>query len=405
MNETEPAVMLIGRIDMLYLSIIVLFLGMYLTKKIRFLEKNYIPPAVTGGLIFSIGSAALFAWGDIELQFDMALRDLLLLVFFSTVGLSARFSTLAAGGRSLIVLVLIAGMFLVIQDATGIGLVMLLGEHPGYGLMGGSVSLAGGHGTAIAWGQEAVAAGLTNAKEVGLAMATFGLISGGLLGGPLARYLMNKYKLQGPQGENISAPVAAELEAPGDNSFNVLRTLMILAICVSFGDLVNRLLFDKGVLLPGFLTAMLIAIVITNINDVMKSPLSNSVVSGFGEISLNIFLSMSMMSIQLWVLAEGISAILFVLAVQVVMMTLFAIFFVFRLMGRDYDAVVISAGFVGLGLGATPVAIANMDSVTTKFGPSAKAFLIVPLVGAFFIDLMNATIIKFFIGVIDRWLT
>jgi ESS family glutamate:Na+ symporter len=282
---------------------------------------------------------------------------------------------------------------------------MLLGEHPAYGLMGGSVSLAGGHGTAIAWGREAVAAGLTDAREVGLAVATFGLIFGGIMGGPIARFLMDKYDLHGTEGEDVGAGFSDEIQAPGDNAFNVLRTLMILAICVSLGDLVNRMLFEKGVLLPGFLTAMLVAIVITNINDLLKLPLSKSVVSGFGNISLSIFLSMSMMSIQLWVLAEGLGAILFVLSMQVLVMTLFATFIVFRLMGRNYDAVVISAGFVGLGLGATPVAIANMDAVTRKFGPSAKAFLIVPLVGAFFIDLMNATIIKFFISIIDRWLT
>jgi ESS family glutamate:Na+ symporter len=405
MIEKEPVVFFIAEMDMLYLSIIVLFLGMYLNKKIRFLAENFIPPAVTGGLFFSTCSALLYAYGDVELQFDMRLRDLLLLVFFSTVGLSARFSTLVSGGRLLIVLVGISGLFLIIQDVTGVGLALLMDVHPGYGLMGGSVSLAGGHGTAIAWGNEAVAAGLTDAREVGLAIATFGLIFGGIMGGPVARYLMNKHNIHGPEDAEVAVISSEEVEAQGDNTFNALRTLMILAICVSLGDLTNRLLFDQGVLLPGFLTAMLVAIVITNINDVFKIPVSKNVVSGFGDISLSIFLSMSMMSIQLWLLADGLSAIMIVLAMQVLIMTLFATFVVFRLMGRNYDAVVISAGFVGLGLGATPVAIANMDSVTRKFGPSAKAFLIVPLVGAFFIDLMNATVIKFFIMIINTWLT
>jgi ESS family glutamate:Na+ symporter len=404
MNEAEPVIFQIGGVDMLYLSIIVLFLGMYLNKKIRFLAENYIPPAVTGGLLFSAGSAVLYAFADIELAFDMGLRDLLLLMFFSTIGLSARFSTLVSGGKALILLVLVAGIFLIIQDATGVGLVMLLGERPGYGLMGGSVSLAGGHGTAIAWGREAVAAGLTDAKEVGLAMATFGMILGGTMGGPIARYLMNKHDLHGMQGAEMVGSGADAVKAPGDQAFNILRALMILAICVSLGDLVNRFLFSQGVLLPGFLTAMLVAIVITNINDALKIPVSEKVVSVFGDISLSLFLSMSMMSIQLWVLAGGLSLLTLVLVGQAIVMTLFATFVVFRVMGRDYDAVVISAGFVGLGLGATPVAIANMESVTNKFGPSAKAFLIVPLVGAFFIDLMNATVIKLFIGIITRWL-
>jgi ESS family glutamate:Na+ symporter len=180
---------------------------------------------------------------------------------------------------------------------------------------------------------------------------------------------------------------------------------MFLAICVSLGDVVNRFLFSRGVLLPGFLTAMAVAILITNIADAARRPLNNRVVANFGEVSLNIFLSMSMMSINLWVLTSGVAMILLVLFLQVLVMTLFATFIVFRLMGRDYDAVVIAAGFTGLGLGATPVAIANMDAVTTRYGPSAKAFLVVPLIGAFFIDIMNAAVIKLFIVIITRWLS
>jgi ESS family glutamate:Na+ symporter len=215
---------------------------------------------------------------------------------------------------------------------------------------------------------------------------------------------MNKHDLHGMQGAEVVGSGADVVKAPGDQAFNILRALMILAICVSLGDLVNRILFAQGVLLPGFLTAMLVAIVITNINDALKIPVSEKVVSVFRDISLSLFLSMSMMSIQLWVLAGGLSLLMLVLVGQAIVMTLFATFIVFRVMGRDYDAVVISAGFVGLGMGATPIAIANMESVTNKFGPSAKAFLIVPLVGAFFIDLMNATVIKLFIGIITRWL-
>ena len=179
---------------------------------------------------------------------------------------------------------------------------------------------------------------------------------------------------------------------------------MILGICVSLGDTVNRFLFDKGVLLPGFLTSMFVAMLITNLVDVARRPLSKGVVDGFGEVSLNIFLSMSMMSMQLWVLGGGADKILLVLFLQVLVMTVFATLIVFRVMGRDYDAVVMAAGFTGLGLGATPVAIANMDAVTRRFGPSAKAILVIPLIGAFFIDLLNAATIKFFIGIISRWL-
>jgi len=407
MPESTTTLFQIDQMDMLSMSILVLFLGMYINKKVRFLRENFIPPAVTGGLIFSVGSALLYAYGDIELEFDMRARDLLLLVFFSTVGLSAQLRVLASGGKALALLVVVSAIFLVFQDATGVALAMLFGSHPGYGLMGGSVSFAGGHGTAIAWGAEAEAAGLVGASEVGIAFATFGLIAGGLLGGPIARFLMNKNQIQGAEAAAEAAPAQDPEEQQADEGarlFNVLRTLLILAVCVSVGDTVNRMLFDKGVLLPGFLTSMGVAILITNLIDVAKRPLSKGVVDGFGEVSLVVFLSMSMMSIQLWTLSSGATAIMLVLIAQVLVMTFFAAFVVFRIMGRDYDAVVMAAGFTGLGLGATPVAIANMDALTQRYGPSPKAFLVIPLIGAFFIDLLNATVIKLFINIISRWL-
>jgi ESS family glutamate:Na+ symporter len=269
----------------------------------------------------------------------------------------------------------------------------------------GSVSLAGGHGTAIAWGKEAAAAGLAGAEEIGIIFATFGLICGGLLGGPIARVLMKRHGLEGRSAQESSAETVTQgPAAPGDQLYNILRTLMILAICVSLGDTVNRYLFSQDVLLPGFLTSMFVAIAITNIVDVAKRPLSRGVVDGFGQVSLNVFLSMSMMSIQLWVLAGGARIIILVLALQVLVMTFFASRIVFRVMGRNYDAVVMASGFAGLGLGATPIAIANMDAVTQRYGPSPQAFLVIPLIGAFFIDLLNAAVIKMFIQIISRWL-
>jgi ESS family glutamate:Na+ symporter len=408
MSETAVTIYPIDPMDMLSMSILVLFLGMYLNRKIKFLGDNYIPPAVTGGLLFSTAMAFLYQFGDIELDFDMRFRDLLLLVFFSTVGLSARLKTLVAGGKALAILVVISAVFLVTQDATGVLLALMFDVHPGYGLMGGSISFAGGHGTAIAWGAEAEAAGLADASAVGIVFATFGLVAGGVLGGPIARYLINKHKVETPAAQASTGDVAISTEpeaaAAGDQLFNILRTLMILGICVSLGDTVNRFMFDKGVLLPGFLTSMIVAVVITNVIDVAGRPLNKGVVDGFGEVSLNIFLSMSMMSMQLWLLGGGAEKILLVLFLQVLVITVFATLIIFRLMGRNYDAVVMAAGFTGLGLGATPVAIANMDAVTRRFGPSTKAFLVIPLIGAFFIDLLNAATIKFFIGIISRWL-
>ena len=385
----------------LMLSIFVLYLGFYLNRKIRFLSEFYIPPAVTGGLICSIIVAAIYVAADLEIVFDMQIRDLLLLVFFSTIGLTAKLRTLRAGGKALVILVVIAAVFLFFQNTTGILLAMAFDAHPGYGLMGGSISFAGGHGTSIAWGAEAEKAGLERASEIGIAFATFGLIAGGLLGGPIARWLIQRNRLE---PDNDAATAVESDGASGDGRagelFNILTAILVLSVCVALGDSVNRFLFDKGVLLPGFLTAMFVGILITNLSDVVRFEIHLQTIDKFGEVALNIFLAMSLMSMQLWSLATAVGPILVVLMAQMLVITLVVVFVVFRAMGRDYDASVISAGFVGLGLGATPVAIANMDAVTRRFGPSTKAFLVVPLVGAFFIDILNALVLKFFIGLL-----
>jgi ESS family glutamate:Na+ symporter len=388
-------------IHVLMVSVLVLYTGCFLNQRIRLLRENYIPPAVTGGLICSAIIAVIYSFADVEITFDLQIRDVLLLVFFSTIGLSAKLRTLAAGGRALIILSVVAAVFLFLQNMTGVMIALLFDAHPGYGLMGGSISFAGGHGTAIAWGQEAEAAGLTGAGEIGIAFATFGLIAGGLLGGPIARYLISSNRLE--PVENPEASFAATDDADNGSAgelFNILTAILVLTVCVAVGDLVNRYLFSKGVLLPGFLTAMFIGILITNFSDLLKFQIHPKTIEKFGEVGLNIFLAMSLMSMKLWSLSGAAGPILLALMAQMLVITVCVVFIVFRVMGRDYDACVISSGFVGLGLGATPVAIANMDAVTVRFGPSPKAFLVVPLVGAFFIDILNAIIIKFFIGII-----
>ena len=246
---------------------------------------------------------------------------------------------------------------------------------------------------------------MVGAGELGIAFATFGLVAGGVLGGPIARRLLEKNNLSGPKAEeNDSEQIADADDGAAGELYSILTVILILTICVAIGDSVNRFLFDKGVLLPGFLTAMFVGIFITNAADMLRLRINAATVGKFGEVALNIFLAMSLMSMQLWVIAGAVGPIMIALIVQMMVINLFATFIVFRVMGRDYDAAVMSAGFVGLGLGATPVAIANMDSVTQRYGPSAKAFLVVPLVGAFFIDVLNAGTIKFFINIISKWL-
>jgi len=410
MPEAEISVVTIEAMDGLSISIVVMFVGMFLNRHVSLLGDNYIPPAVTGGLLFSLGTALLYSYGDIQLDFEMRFRDLLLLVFFSTVGLSAKLSVLLRGGKALLMLIGISAVFLIVQDLVGVAVAIFSGYHPGYGLMAGSISFAGGHGTAIAWGAEAEAAGLGEASTLGVIFATLGLVAGGLLGGPIARWLMKQNDIESPGPRSFmswlvsSSADSSGTEADGrDRLFNLLTALLILSVCVSLGDVVNRFLFAQGVLLPGFLTSMGVAIVITNLMDVAGRPIHEGVVEGFAEVSLNVFLSMSMISLQLWLLANAAGLVLLVLFLQILVMGFFAIFVVFRFMGRDYDAVVMSSGFAGLGLGATPVAIANMDAITTRYGPAPKAFLVVPLIGAFFIDILNASVIKFFIVFVAGW--
>ena len=386
--------------DVLVTSIIVWFVGASINRKVPFLSRYSIPVAVTGGLICSTLVALLYVFADLKISFGMGLRDNLLLIFFSTIGLGAKLSLLKEGGKALALLLLIAALFLVIQNVTGVLLIKSIGFHPAYGLFGGSVSFAGGYGTAIAWGGVAEEAGLKMAKEIGVAFATFGLIAGGIIGGPIGEFLIKRQKREPmPNGadmlplEKVGNSESAKLAPPISS---VLGTILLLAICMEIGDMVNRMLFNSGVTLPGFLTAMMVGIIITNGADLLKIELSDVALERCGELSLQLFLCMSLMSIQLWTLAQAIGPILLVLGAQIVVITGFTTWIVYRVMGRDYDAAVITSGFVGLGLGATPVGIANMNAVTSKYRPSPKAFLVIPLVGAFFIDLVNALIIKFF---------
>ncbi|QDU71864.1 sodium/glutamate symporter [Mucisphaera calidilacus] len=385
-------------VDVLIVSVFVLYLGGWINRHVPLLRRHNIPEAVTGGIICSILVLLIGEVGGIALTFDLTLRDLFLLTFFSTIGLNARLSSLRAGGTALVVLVVLAGIFLIVQNATGVLAVMMVGGHPGFGLMGGSISFAGGHGTAIAWGGEATRAGLQGAAEFGVACATFGLITGGLIGGPIAGYLINKHRLQSNEQNNLES-TDGDRVAPSQpmHVSDFIETLLALAVCISAGDMVNRLLFSHGVQLPGFLTAMVVGIVIVNTCDLLDRRLSRPVIDVTGEVSLQLFLAMSLMSLQLSTLASAAGVLLLVVCAQMLVITLVAVLFVFRLMGKDYDAAVITGGFVGLGLGATPVAMANMSALTDKYGPSTKAFLIIPLVGAFFIDLMNALVIKGFL--------
>ncbi len=390
----------LGTSRVLIASIGVLWLGGFLTGRVGFLERFHIPIAVTGGLVLSVLLAALDLGAGIRVSFDLDLRDTLLLVFFSTIGLSAKLQLLREGGRLLAILGAATLGFLVLQNAVGVGTATLLGLPWMNGLLGGSISLAGGHGTAITWGEMAAEAGFPGATALGLAFATLGLVAGGVIGGPIAEFLIRRHELEPDENGR-----SADAEAEGDpelevsvTSRKVLRSLLLLAICFASGAELNSWLGATGVVMPGFLTAMAVGIILTNLADLTGQSLDDESLDLFGEVSLHLFLAMSLMSMPLAQLAGELGAVLAILLAQTLAIAAFVIGVVFRIAGRDYDAAVIASGFAGLGLGATPVGVANMNAVTSRFGPSPKAFLVVPLIGAFLLDILNAAVIQGYVS-------
>ena len=391
-------------------AILVLFLGKYLTRKVSFLRDYNIPQPVTGGVLASLVVGAIFYLFETTISFDLDMRDILLITFFTTIGLSSRVSTLVKGGRKLLILVGIAVVYLLVQNLTGLIVAGAAGLDLNIGLIAGSVSLSGGHGTAIAWAptfQEEFA--VASASEIGVACATFGLVLGGVMGGPIAKFLITRHRLQSESKEPlvIGLPHTVEARQVEIDVDSVLRTLLLIAWSMGLGLVFNEVCESFGLKLPAFVTSLFAGIVLTNTVPLAlpklrdRWPTSSPSLALISDLSLGLFLAMSLMSLQLWTLADLAGSILLLLIAQVIVITGFTIFVVFQFMGRDYDAAVISGGYAGLGLGATPTAIANMEAITQKFGASPMAFLVIPLVGAFFIDISNALIIGFFLDLIN----
>ncbi len=384
------------------IAIVVLLIGKALRKKIPFFQKYNIPEPVIGGIIASLIFSSFFFFADIVISFSLEQRDILLVVFFTCVGLSAKLSTLMKGGKALLILLIIAVTFLFLQNLTGVAVAYLTGLPAKIGVLGGSVSLSGGHGTAIAWSPIFVEKyGISNAVEIAIACATFGLVLGGISGGPIFNYLSKKHNLQ-PNSVELPTEGSTKIEETKitvNTAYNVL-----LAVCIAIGiglslhDLSNEL----GFKLPVFVPCLFGGIILTNtIPYFWKSvPWSSgkSTLALLSDFSLGLFLAMSLMSLQLWTLIDLALPIILLLTAQVLLAALFAIFIVFYALGKTYDAAVMASGYVGLGLGATPTAVANMTAITQKHGASPQAFIVIPLIGAFFIDIANASIIQLFLN-------
>lgn len=381
---------------------LVLLLGRWLVARIGFLRVYSIPEPVAGGLLVAALLVTLRAIAGVEVRFDASLQAPLMLAFFATIGLNADFASLKKGGRVLGVFLLVVTALLVVQNAMGIALAKALGLDPLMGLLAGSVTLSGGHGTGAAWGAVfSEKYGVASASELAIASATFGLVLGGLIGGPVARLLIKR--VQVPGVEHAQPRQSKGFEQPDQErtttSFSFIETLALLAISLQVGTFLSGLIQGTAFELPTFVCVLFIGVVLRNgLSALGWHQVFEREVSLLGNVSLSLFLGIALMSLKLWDLAALAMPIVILLAAQALLMALFAIFVTFRVMGSNYDAAVLAAGHCGFGLGATPTAIANMQAVTQRFGPSQIAFLVVPMVGAFFIDITNAVVIKLYLA-------
>ncbi|GAM60713.1 sodium/glutamate symporter [Vibrio ishigakensis] len=386
------------------MGIVVLFIGRRLNQSIGFLKEFSIPEPVSGGILVSTLLALVYAVTSVEVTFDLMARDVLLVYFFTTIGINASLKDLLKGGKPLIILLVVTIAFMVMQNIVGISVASAFGLEPVFGMLSGSISLIGGHGTAIAWAPKvADEFGLESAMEIGIASATFGLILASLMGGPIAKFLIKKHSLVASVEEN---PEKEKAEQPVEKltSFDFLDAVLAIHVCIVFGVLLNEAISQTGLQLPLFVSCLFAGIVITNlIPDSYpritgtKWPTRTAAVDLIADIALGTFLAMSLMSMQLWTLIDLAGPIFAILAMQLLLAVIINIFVVFPAMGKTYDAAVVCAGFGGISLGSTPTAMANMSAVSHKYGYSAQAFIVVPLVCAFFIDLANALIIPYFL--------
>lgn len=381
---------------------LVLLLGRGLVARVGFMRSYNIPEPVAGGLVVALLLLILRSF-NIEVRFDTSLQTPLMLAFFATIGLSADFASLKKGGRIVGIFLLAVTGLLVVQNAMGIGLVTMLGLDPLMGLLTGSITLAGGHGTGAAWGTAfSENYGLASASELAMASATFGLVLGGLIGGPVARLLIKRVEVPGcNQQEAPRLPKGFEQpnKERSITPFSFIETLALIAVSLLAGSLLNGWLQGTALELPTFVCVLFVGVILRNsLSALGLYQVFEREVSVLGNVSLSLFLAIALMSLKLWDLAALALPIFIILAAQALVMALFAIFVTFRVMGSHYDAAVLAAGHCGFGLGATPTAIANMQAVTQRFGPSQIAFLVVPMVGAFFIDIINVIVIKLYLA-------
>ena len=386
----------------LAVAVVVLFIGGWLKKRIKLLETFCVPSPVVGGLLFAILSCVLYATGVMELTFDETLKTVCMVMFFTSVGFQANLKVLKSGGISLLVFLACVTVLIVLQNIAAVGFSNVLGVSPMLGMCTGSIPMVGGHGTAGAFGPRLEGLGLEGAATLCTAAATFGLIGGSLMGGPLGRRLILKHdllKTAVPVEDTL--PVHTEEEAGSGPIKGYASAAYQLAIAMGIGTVVSWLLSKTGMDFPVYIGAMIVAAIMRNLSEFSgKFEVPMPAIDDIGSICLSLFLGIAMITLKLWQLAALAVPLILLLVVQVVLMFLFAYFVVFNVMGRNYDAAVLAAGTCGFGMGATPNAMANMQALTDRFVPSVKAYILVPIVGSMFADFINSITITFFINML-----
>ncbi|MDO5718942.1 MAG: sodium/glutamate symporter [Tissierellia bacterium] len=384
-----------------FASVLLVF-GFFVKDKIKILDRYCIPAPVIGGFIFMIITWIGHSTNSFEFVFDNIFQSTFMLAFFTTVGLGASLTILKKGGKLLIIYWLIAGVISLFQNSIGIAVAKITGLPPAYALLSSSISMIGGHGAALSYGNEFVKLGFENGPLVGAAAATFGLISAVIIGGPLGRRLIVKNNLKPPAEEIIDSSIT-EINVSNKEeltSLDIIKNVMVIIVCMAVGSMVSK---GVGHIIkfgfPSYVGAMFIAVIVRNLNEKFKFyNFDFALVDGIGTVMLNLFLSLALMTLKLWELSGLVGAVLLVVLLQVVFMILVAYFIVFRLLGSNYDAAVMCAGLCGHGLGATPSAIVNMTAVNEKYGMSRKAMMIVPIVGAFLVDIIYQPGVLWFIS-------
>ena len=392
------------QIDMyqtLAVSVLVLILGQFLKKRINFLEKFCIPAPVIGGLLFAVLTCVCYSLGKAEFTFDDTLREVCMVFFFTSVGFQANLKVLKSGGKSLFIFLGLVVVLIVSQNFLALGVSKLLHLDPLVGLCTGSIPMVGGHGTAGAFGPVLEDFDVKGATTICTAAATFGLIAGSLIGGPIGKRLIDRKKLLDTAVAEDDS-ILVEDEKKHERHTNMYAAAVFqLIIAVGIGTIISELLTKTGLTFPIYIGAMIAAAVIRNIGEYSgKFDIYMGEINNLGGICLSLFLGMAMITLKLWQLAELALPLIILLSAQLILMILFTYFVVFNVMGRDYDAAVLSAGTCGFGMGATPNAMANMQAICDRYVPSVKAYLIIPLIGSLFADFLNSLVITFFINIL-----